>query len=181
MLDWANSDRIPGLAGRPTCRLSSAAYATMYWIIEAMDLRHAGMPSSAYSLHLEANVATAQRVWNAIKSLAALSLANSRRYDDIADPSLIGPENELDFSGCQERRLVTSVRLILSGDPTVQLSCPVGSLEEFEEEAHRIGNQLKDQPGDAWKLHARILVQGNLDTLDYDFAVLEELYYDPDF
>ncbi|KAI4944049.1 hypothetical protein J4E91_008904 [Alternaria rosae] len=142
------------------------------------------MPLPAYSLHLEANFDTAQRVWNAIKSLAALALANQRRHHKIEDSAANFTEttfnnHEVDFSGHQERRFVTSVRQILSGDPTVVLPCPIGTLEEFEEETHRIGNELKDQPTDAWKRYAKSVVEGYLDTEDYDFTALEELYYDP--
>lgn len=150
-----------------------------------MNLRHAGMPSSAYCLHLEADTATAQRVWNAIKSLAALASANQRRYhkneDHVPLFTEITPNNpEFAYNARQERRLVTSIRLILSGDPTVRLSCPIGTLEEFEEDAQRIGNELKDEHRSVWKYHARKkLVVDELDAKDYDFTALEELYYDP--
>jgi len=186
MHSWVNAARIPALAGRPTCDLSRATRKTIHWIDEAMGLRYAGMPSSAYSLYLEANVDTARRVWNAIKSLAALALANQRRFHNPEDPSHIStekrakdPELDLSASGFRERRFIRSVQLIISGDPTVRLSCPIGTLEELEEMADRMANELKDQPIDTWRRYAKSLVQGVLDTEDYDFTPLHELYHDP--
>ena len=183
MLGWINASRIPSLQGRPTCPLFRAVFKIIDWIIEAMDLRHAGMPPFAYALHLEANVKTAQRVWNAIKSLAALSLAYKRQYHQTDNPpslrSAFPEAYYLSFEKRHEWRLVTSVRLILSGDSTVRLSCPIGSLKEFEEEAYRIGTELGGQPKYAWKSYAKSLVQGELDTEDYDFTPLHELYHDP--
>ena len=188
-MNWVNASRVPSRdpasASRlPMRELPEAAYNTIHSINEAMNLRHAGMPLSAYRLHLEANTATTQRVWNAIKRLAALAFANQRRYHENEDyvPLFdeITPDNpEFAYNARQERRLVTSVRLILSGDPTVRLSCPTGTLEEFEEDAQRIGNELKHEHRSIWKYYAKKRVAGQLDAKDYDFTALEELYYDP--
>jgi len=148
-----------------------------------MDLRHAGMPLSTYSLHLEANTNTAQRIWNAIRALAALSLAWLHNTYDIEYSSPISivtvPKENLDFDTRINNRLIISVQLILSGSSTVRLSCPTGTLEEFEEEARCVGDKLKNEPRDAWLTYAESLVQGDLDPSDYDFTALDELYADP--
>ena len=182
-MNWVNASRVPSRdpasASRlPMRELPEAAYNTIHWINEAMNLRHAGMPLSAYRLHLEANTATA------IKRLAALASANQRRYHENEDyvplfDEITSDNPEFAYNARQERRLVTSVRLILSGDPTVRLSCPTGTLEEFEEDAQRIGNELKHEHRSIWKYYAKKRVAGQLDAKDYDFTALEELYYDP--
>ena len=100
-----------------------------------MHLRHAGMPSSTYRLHLGAPVETVEEIWGTMKFRAALchlithspqlKRFRSFHFDDV---------------------FVSCVRLILSGDPTVHLPCLIGTLEEFEEEIGCISEDLKSLP-----------------------------------
>lgn len=169
--------------GITTCSLSYATNRTIYWIHEALDLRHAGMPPSAYRLHLEAPIDIAQHVWNTIKSLAAWCLANTRylreaRETPLTNTNIANDNQGLECDIFQERLLVPNVRLLLSGDPTVQFPCPIGTLEEFEQEAGSISNALRGQPRDAWRQYGRNLLQGDLDASEYNLGPTQELYAD---
>jgi hypothetical protein len=124
---------------------------TIAWIKEAMHLRHAGMPPSAYRLHLEGPTKTVEGIWGTIKSCAALChLTSHTRYHEMPWP--------IHYDDV----LMSCVKLILSGDPTVHLPCPVGTLEEFEEEICCMSEELKSLPRDRWDDYGRNLFARNL-------------------
>jgi hypothetical protein len=158
-----------------TPKLLSAVQKTIDWINEALHLRHAGMPPSAYRLHFEAPMHTVENVWGTIKSLAACFRATAQVYDE-AEMISSQFQHKID----RESILVNSVRLILSGDPTVQLSCSTGTLQEFEEEIDRISSELRSMPRDGWEQYgyAANLLDGDLDASGHDFRAIQELYAD---
>ena len=108
-----------------------------------------------------------------IKSFAALCDTTAQLHHE-AEETPLRSQHIMD----RESLLVSSVRLIRSGDPTVQLSCPTGTLEEFEEEVHRVSEELRGKPRDAWQRFAESLLEGDLDALGCDFRAIQELYAD---
>ncbi|KAG9193879.1 hypothetical protein G6011_03914 [Alternaria panax] len=147
MLDWS------------TCELSEAVSRTKSWINEALHLRDAGMPPSAYRLHFEAPMETAEHVWGAIKSLAAFLhiVAQSSFASRELSP---WPVRKPDGDGMS----VSSVQRILSEDFIVQFPCPMGTLGEFEEEIDRMRDVLRDETIETWWLYGQNLLAGELDT-----------------
>jgi hypothetical protein len=148
-----------------------------------MTLRLFGMPPSAYCIHSDALFDTAQYIWNRVKSLAALYNAASEAHRHSEQPFVT--KEGLDtyhiniYESVHDRELlVSSVRLILSGDPTVQFPCIVGTLEEFEEDVHGIRVALKGKPLKEWEDYGESLLRGDLDVSEVDFKAIQELYAD---
>ena len=73
---------------------------------------------------------------------------------------------------------MSCVRLILSGDSTVHLPCPVGTLEEFEEDIGRISEDLNSLPRNLWEDYGIDLVERALDTSMVDVKAIYELCID---
>jgi hypothetical protein len=140
---------------------------------EAMTLRQAGMPFSAYSLHFDAPFDTAQYIWNRIVSLAALYNAASEAHEglDTLFRNLYESVHNSDL-------LVSSVRLILSGDTTVQFPCIVGTVDEFDETVRAIRAVLGGKPMEEWEEYKEGLLKGALDVSEVDFKEVQKQYAD---
>jgi hypothetical protein len=74
--------------------------------------------------------------------------------------------------------LASSVRLILSGDSTVQFPCIVGTLDAFEEEVNGIQAELKGKRMREWEEYGGSLLKDDLNVSDVDFKAMQGLYTD---
>lgn len=147
--------------------LHEAVDKTAAWIKETMHLRHAGMPPSTYRLHLEAPVETVEEIWGTMKFRAALCHL-------ISHPPQLERFRSFHFDDV----FVSCVRLILSGDPTVYLPCPIGTLEEFQEEIGRTSEDSKSLPRNDWWKFGWDHLHKSLDTSMVDVNAIHELYID---
>jgi hypothetical protein len=124
-----------------------------------------------------------QILWNKVKALAAFYAAAAGCLCKGILPFAREMDLVLAFTGknsrcCNGEKLVEAVREILTGKSTVQLSCIIGTLEEFAEESRSMLKSLEGLPLDIWEDYRLRLLEGDLDHPEGGFRAIQELYGD---